>query len=272
LPGTNSANTGRVPALVVWTIGLAVVAAALSRQWLPALASQHGAGVDRMLRYTMLTTGLFIVLGHLVLGCLLWRFGGRDLAASAQNATDTGRRWPLAIAAVVALIAEGGVFALGLPVWNQSLAATAPANSLAIEVTAEQFGWNVRYPGPDGIFGRTDPKLITLDNPLGMDPTDPHGKDDLIGLNVLHAVVNRPVKIRLRSKDVIHGFFLPNLRVKQDAVPGMTIEFWFTPDRTGRFEVACTQLCGFGHYEMKAVLIVQSAEEFAAWVREQGNG
>jgi cytochrome c oxidase subunit 2 len=258
--------------VVVWAIGLVAVAAAVSRPWLPALASEHGGGVDRMLRYTLLTAGAFIATGHAVLGWLLWRSGGRPRPANPHEAFVRSRRWPLAVAAIVALITEGGVFGLGLPVWNRYFATAAPADSLVIEVTAEQFGWNVRYSGPDGVFGRTEPRLITLDNPLGMDPADPHGRDDLIGLNVLHAVVNRPVKIRLRSKDVIHSFFLPNFRVKQDAVPGMTIELWFTPSRSGRFELACTQLCGFGHYEMKGVLIVQSPEEFAAWLREQGNG
>jgi cytochrome c oxidase subunit 2 len=136
-------------------------------------------------------------------------------------------------------------------------------------VTAEQFAWNVRYAGRDGVFGRTDPMFYSLDNPVGLDPADPQGRDDIIGLNVLHAVAGRPVKVRLRAKDVVHSFFLPNLRVKQDAVPGLTVEVWFTPTRTGRFELACAQLCGFGHYEMKGVLIVQTAEEFARWAAEQ---
>jgi cytochrome c oxidase subunit 2 len=213
-----------------------------------------------------------ILTGLAVLGYFLWRFGGREPAAMPQISPKIERRWSIGIAVVVALAAEGGVFGLGLPVWNQYFRTEAPAGALVIEVTAEQFAWNARYAGPDGVFGRTDARLITLDNPLGMDPADPRGKDDLVTLNVFHVVAGRPVKIRLRSKDVIHSFFLPNLRVKQDAVPGMTIEFWFTPIRAGRFELACTQLCGFGHYEMKALLIVQSPEEFAQWSREQGGG
>jgi len=267
-----SRNSGRALALVVWVLGLAIVHVALLRRWLPELASDHGRGVDRMIHYTMLTAGAMLLLGHGVLGALLWRSGGRTEPVARALSHRSERRWSVAAAVVVALIAEGGVLALGFPVWNQYFGTTAPANALVIEVTAEQFGWNVRYAGADNIFGRTEPRLITLDNPLGMDPADPRGKDDVVTLNVMHAVVGRAVKIRLRSKDVLHGFFLPNLRVKQDAVPGMTIELWFTPVRTGRFELACTQLCGFGHYEMKGVLIVETPEEFARWMKEQLRG
>src|SRR5215472_13367781 len=208
-----SRGSGRALALEVWALGLAIVHVALLRRWLPELASDHGRGVDRMIHYTMLTAAAMLLLGHGVLGALLWRSGGRAEPVARVLSHRSERRWSVAAAVVVALIAEGGVLALGFPVWNQYFGTTAPANALVIEVTAEQFGWNVRYAGADNIFGRTEPRLITLD--------------------VMHAVVGRAVKIRLRSKDVLHGFFLPNLRVKQDAVPGMTIELWFTPSRTG---------------------------------------
>jgi len=269
----SSANKGgRGLALVVWGLAAVVLLLAFSRQWFPALASDHGAGVDRMIHYTMWTTGILLVAGHAILGYMLWRFGGRERAGTTVVPERTQRRWSLAAAISMALIAEGGVLALGIPVWNQYFGSTAPANALTIEVTAEQFAWNVRYAGPDGVFGRTEAKLITLDNPLGLDPADGNGADDIVGLNVLHAVAGRPVRIRLRAKDVLHSFFLPNLRVKQDAVPGMTVEFWFTPTHEGRFELACTQLCGFGHYEMKGILVVQSAADFARWLAEQSHG
>jgi cytochrome c oxidase subunit 2 len=265
----SSANNGRILAFTIWLLAAIVLALAFSRDWLPALASDHGVGVDRMLHFSMWTTGAMILGGHLLLGIMLWRFGGRDRASTRVISERTQRNWSLAAAAFMALLAEGGVLALGLPVWNQYFVSAAPANALTLEVTAEQFAWNVRYAGRDGVFGRTDPKFYSLDNPVGLDPADPQGRDDIIGLNVLHAVAGRPVKVRLRAKDVVHSFFLPNLRVKQDAVPGLTVEVWFTPTRTGRFELACAQLCGFGHYEMKGVLIVQTAEEFARWAAEQ---
>jgi len=269
----SSANSaGRRLAAAVWVLAVFVVVMALSRVWLPLLASEHGAGVDRMLHYLMVTAGLMLLGGHVFLGYMLWRFSGREAATAGGAPEHRERRWSLAAAAFMALVAEGGVLALGLPVWNRYFLSEAPGNALTIEVTAEQFAWNVRYAGTDGEFGRTDPKLITLDNPLGLDSRDKRGADDIVSLNVMHAVAGRPVRIRLRSKDVIHSFFLPNFRVKQDAVPGMTVEVWFTPTRQGRFELACTQLCGFGHYEMKGVLIVQTAEEFARWTAEQSRG
>lgn len=269
---TNANKGGRAVALAVWLLAAAVVLLAFSRRWLPALASDHGAGVDRMLHFTMLTAGILIVVCHGALGYMLWRFGGRERAGFRPVSERSQRRWSLAAAVFMALVAEGGVLAVGLPVWAQYFGSSAPAGALTIEVTAEQFAWNIRYAGPDGVFGRTGPKFYTLDNPVGVDPADPRGRDDIVALNVLHAVAGRPVRIRLRAKDVVHSFFLPNFRVKQDAVPGMTIEFWFTPTREGRFELACAQLCGFGHYEMKGILIVQSPEEFRKWFEEQSRG
>ena len=138
-----------------------------------------------------------------------------------------------------------------------------------MEVTTEQFAWNVRYPGKDGTFGRTEPRLIGWNNPLGLNKKDPAGRDDVVLLNDLRLPVNRPARIRLRSKDVIHSFFLPNLRVKQDAVPGMTIDIWFVPTEVGTFEIACTQLCGFGHYQMRGLLQVMPPDEFEKWLKEE---
>src|SRR5713101_2375789 len=130
------------------------------------------------------------------------------------------------------------------------------SSTITSEVTTEQFAWNVRYAGPDGQFGRIDLKLMSLDNPLGVDSADPAGKDDIIDLNTIRGPVNHPVRIRLRSKDVLHSFSLPNFRVKQDSVPGMTIDLWFVPNKIGVFELPCAELCGFGHYEMRGVFIV----------------
>ena len=162
--------------------------------------------------------------------------------------------------------------ALGLPVWMKTYASEAPANALTLEVTTEQFAWNVRYAGADGKFGRTDPALISASSAIGLDEKDPAAKDDVVDQGVLRVVVNRPVKIRLRSKDVLHSFFLPNFRIKQDSVPGMTIEFWFLPTKAGDFELACAELCGLGHWEMRGLLRVMSTEDFEKWMKEQTNG
>ena len=239
---------------------------------MPPLASEHGAGIDTMIHFTLTTTGSLILLGHAILGFFLWRFGGREKISFRIASYRMEKRWSLGVAIVMAVIAEGGIMFLGLPVWGKVFDAEPPANSITVEVTTEQFAWNVRYAGPDGVFGKSAPKLITLDNPIGVDFNDPAAKDDIIDLNTLRAVVNRPLHVRLKSKDVLHSFFLPNFRVKQDTVPGMTIDIWFVPTRTGTFELACAELCGFGHYEMRGELIVMTPEEFKKWFEEKRNG
>ncbi len=258
-------------AIVVWLIAAAGILFA-SKIWLPQLASEHGAGIDRMFRYLFVTVGSLFVIGHLVLGYFILRFSRQEKISFRLASWKTERKWALIPAVVMALVAEGGILILGLPVWGKVYGSSAPQNAVTIEVTAEQFAWNVRYPGKDGAFGRTEAKLITLDNVLGLDPSDPAGKDDILLLNEIWAPVDAPVHIKLRSKDTIHSLFLPNFRFKQDAVPGMTMEFWFVPTRTGTFEIACSELCGLGHYTMRGLFHVVSKEQFGTWLAGQNPG
>ena len=238
--------------------------------WLPPLASEHGAGIDGILRYLLITVGALLVIGHLVLGYFILRFGGQErVGPFRMPSARTERMWSLVPVVILAVVAEGGVLVLGLPVWDKFYASAAPADSVVIEVTAEQFAWNVRYSGPDGKFGPTDPKRITLNEPLGLDRSDPATKDDILMLNEIWAPLGVPVQIRLRSKDTLHSFFLPNFRVKQDAVPGMNIQFWFVPTKVGTFELACAELCGLGHFEMRGLFHVLPREEFQKWLSEQ---
>ena len=134
-------------------------------------------------------------------------------------------------------------------------------------MVAEQFAWNIHYPGADGVFGTTRLDLVDAEfNPLGLDRDDPYAVDDITTINQLHIPVNKPVLIQLSSKDVIHSFALPVMRVKQDAVPGMEIPVWFVPIKIGNWEIACAQLCGLGHYRMRGFLTVESAEDYEAWL------
>ena len=150
-----------------------------------------------------------------------------------------------------------------------------------VRIAAEQFAWNIHYAGPDGKFGRTDITLIDVQsNPLGLDRNDPAAKDDVTTLNQLYLPVNKPIIVRLRSKDVIHSFGVPEFRVKQDSVPGFTIPIWFTPNVTTaemrtrtanpefQYEIACAQLCGLGHARMRGIVVVQTAEEFQKWLTD----
>jgi len=260
----------RFVAVVVWLIGIIVIFTG-ARDWFPALASDHGAGIDLMLHYILYCVGGLLIIGHTVLGWFLWSAAKRKQITFRKAEHAVERKWSLIPMAVMALVAEGGVMVIGLPAWAK-IYGPPPKDAMTIEITAEQFAWNVRYPGKDGIFGKQDLKFMSLDNPLGIDEKDPAGIDDTIGVNSIHVPVNKPVKIRLRSKDVIHSFFLPHLRVKQDAMPGMTIEIWFVPTKIGKYELACAELCGFGHSEMGGLLTVESEEDFNTWLKEMSNG
>ena len=241
-----------------------------ARTWMPELASRHGAGIDAMLRYLLVTVGGLLLTSYLSLAYFIWRGSHRQEIGPRLASRRTEIALSVALGLGMAIIAEGGVLAIGMPVWSEYFDAVPPADAIVIDVTAQQFMWNVRYPGPDGQFGRTDPRLIDdTANPIGLDRTDPAGKDDILTLNEITVPFGRAVRVRLHSKDVIHSFFLPNFRVKQDAVPGMTPEVVFFPTRTGNFELACAELCGLAHYRMRGFFNVVTQPEFDEWLRKQ---
>src|SRR6185295_19837350 len=170
-----------------------------------------------------------------------------------------------------------------IPAWAIRVKAfPSESEAVVVRVVGEQFAWNVHYPGPDGKFGKTDLKLLDLQsNPLAIDRDDPAAKDDVTTLNQLYLPVNKPIIVRLRSKDVIHSFGVPEFRVKQDAVPGLTIPIWFVPNVTTaemrtrmgnaefQYEIACAQLCGLGHAKMRGFVTVVAADEFQKWLDEK---
>jgi len=238
---------------------------------LPELASRHGAGIDAMLNYLLLTVGAIFLVGYCVLAWLIWQGARRSIIVSRLATRRTELLLSTALGLGMALIAEGGVLAIGMPVWAEYFGSPPSNDVVTIDVTAQQFMWNVRYPGPDGVLGRTNPTLIDdSSNPVGVDRSDPASKDDLFFQNEFTVPVNRPVKVRLHARDVIHSFFLPHFRVKQDAVPGMTPEVVFVPTRTGSYELLCAELCGLAHYRMRATFSVVTQQEYDAWLdREQ---
>ena len=245
-------------------LGVGVIALG-GREWLPALASRHGAGVDRMLGYLLLTTGGLLLVGHIVLAVFILRYAGRPKVTHRLASPKAERGWSIALGLLMTIIAEGGVLAIGLPVFEEYFGTEPPEDAIIVEVTGEQFVWNVRYAGRDGVFGRTRPEPISTTNPLGIDPDDPAGIDDRFEINNIYLEVDRAAKVVLRSKDVLHSFFLPHLRVKQDAVPGMTIPIWFVPTAEGRFDIACAELCGLAHYRMQGFVHVMSKQAFTDW-------
>jgi cytochrome c oxidase subunit 2 len=158
---------------------------------------------------------------------------------------------------------------MSMPAWAERVEAFPPEHeSVVVRVVAEQFAWNIHYPGPDHKFGRTDIKLVSAANPLGLDRTDPDGKDDVTTINQLNLPVNRNAIVHLSTKDVIHSFGLNEMRVKQDAIPGIVHNLWFKPTATGEWEIACSQLCGLGHFRMRGFYTIQSDADFEAFLKE----
>ncbi len=161
------------------------------------------------------------------------------------------------------------LFIFSIPFWATNIASIPEGkNLLEIKVVAQQFAWNVHYSGPDGKFGRVSSKFLE-DNTLGLDPDDPNVKDDITTMNQIYVPVDQTVLIRLTSKDVIHSLGIPAMRVKQDIIPGMNTFVWFTPNKVGQYDIVCSQLCGMGHYRMRAVLNVLPKAEYDEWIQQQ---
>ncbi len=236
---------------------------------LPIAASAHGGKVDlEIYLIHLLMFVLFLGWGIFFVVAVFKFRKGRSPKADYQGIRSHVSTF---VAVGVAVIEAVLLLGVSLPFWNKQVnALPSRLDTIVVRVAAEQFAWNIHYPGADGIFGKTDVHFLDKQsNPLGIDPGDPHGKDDITTINQLHLPVGRPVIIHLTSRDVIHSFSLPVMRVKQDVIPGMMIPVWFTPTQTGHFEIACAQLCGLGHYRMKGYLTIHSQEEFDQWLKDR---
>lgn len=256
-------NHGMAMAISIWAIILISVLFFFKYK-VPALASDRSS-LDTLYYVILGITGVTFVLVQFILGLYIWKFRHREGAQGSHwhDSHKLEMTWTLATAAILIPI----VFS-GLVLWNRVQAAP-PENALVVEAVGAQFQWDFRYPGSDGRFGEFRPELYSLDNPLGIDGQDAAAADDFSLTNQLVIPVNRPIYVRLRSKDVQHAFFLPNFRVKQDLVPGMSTGVTFTPTKVGEYEIACAELCGLGHYRMRAFLSVRSEADFETWWSEQ---
>lgn len=234
-------------------------------RWLPQPASSHAAEFDGVLAATHTDGAIIFLSWLLIFAFILARFRARPGVAPGAPA---GPRWPLVAIAAVVL---GDVWLLAgsaLPAWYRR-AEPPPAGANEVRVVAEQFAWNVHYPGPDGRFGRTDKAFISAADPVGVDRSDPAAKDDFVLIGMLVVPVHRPTVVHLSSKDVIHSFTLATMRVKQDVTPGLPVTTWFTPIATGAWELGCSQLCGLGHYRMRALFEVRTDAEWNAFVADE---
>jgi cytochrome c oxidase subunit 2 len=264
-------------------VGTPESVANIMTEWLglPPLAATHGGQIDNLIGWTHIFMLVLFVGWGAFFAYALFRFRrSRNPVANYPGVTSHASSYLEGAVLVIEMVL---LFAFSIPLWAARVDhIPSEKEALVVHVTGEQFAWNVRYAGADGLFGKTDIKLIDLQsNPLGVDRSDPAAKDDVTTLNQLYLPVNRPVIVKLRSKDVIHSFGVPEFRVKQDAIPGLTIPIWFVPNvttvemrtRTGKpefqYEIACAQLCGLGHYRMRGFVTVLGADEFQKWMDEK---
>ena len=227
---------------------------------MPQAGSLHAPAIDALMR-----SSVFILFALCVLAQILI-LAGLFLRREQRSRFSAMWRWA-AIIAVVALFIWMTVAAEDL--WSTIRLTHAESNAVRVEVTGVQFQWYFRYPGTDAVYGQTKPELIDAagGNPLGLDPADPHGEDDVVS-SILVLPVNRQTNLRLVALDVIHGFYIPGMRVMQNATPGHVSEIHLTPTRIGDYPIVCSQLCGLGHYRMHAVMRVVSKRDFTAWMAQ----
>ena len=232
--------------------------------WFPNGVSAQSPAIDRQFRLAFLTLGILFCAGQLAVAFLIGRTGRSADSGSWHGNWRIETLWTLAVAAIFFWFNVSGE-----RLWSRMISRPSSTEAIQVEVTGVQFQWYFRYPGADGMFGRVNAQGYARPdegNPLGLDPGDPAGKDDVVSATLV-LPVGRQVDLTLRAQDVIHSVFIPAMRFKQDAVPGMEIHSYFTPTQVGSYELACTQLCGLGHYRMRAAVRVVSSDEFSQWLK-----
>lgn len=238
----------------------------LQRWWFPAPAALRAAAIDHQFMTALWFLGGLFVASHILFGVAIFRARTNRPAACVRGNWRFEITWTLLIAALFFWFNISGG-----RVWSQINSHQPLIDPIQVEITGAQFQWYFRYPGNDSTWGRTDAQRFAKaneGNPLGIDPDDPAGRDDIVSTSLV-LPVNRDADLILRAQDVIHSVFIPAMRFKQDAVPGMEIHARLRPLQTGTFEIACSQLCGLGHYRMRAAVKVVSEEEFKQWLKKQ---
>jgi cytochrome c oxidase subunit 2 len=234
--------------------------------WMPDVATKGGETIDQLVYIICFLTGVVFVLTQIVYIYFLIKYRARRGVRATYS--HGNNRLELVWTAIPTAIFIG-LWGYSNHVWWDVLHTAPPKDALDVGIVAYQFGFSMQYPGADGSLGRSDVKLISNDNTFGNDPSDSQTKDNFTSA-VLELPVNRPVHLRLNSKDVIHAFYVPEFRIFQDILPGRTIEWvWFTPTKIGSYQLACSQLCGSGHYNMKAQVEVVSQQDFDKWNQEK---
>ena len=232
--------------------------------WWTDIASNWSAMDDTIILSFWIGGGVFILVCLFMVYCIFryqYKEGRRSEYKPEDKKLEKGLTW-LTTIGVVALLAPG------LVVWNNYI--RVPDNAIQVEVMAWQWGWKYRLPGQDGKLGASNNRIISDDNPYGLNIDDPNGKDDVfVESNELHLLKDRPVKILLRSIDVLHNFYVPQFRSKMDAVPGTITYYWFEPNKNGEYEVLCAEYCGVAHYAMRGKVVVENEGSYNKWLSEQ---
>jgi cytochrome c oxidase subunit 2 len=262
--------TGKIFALLLAGITLVSVALFAShRWWMPQPASQHAPVLDAQFNWTLINTGIAFVLAQSALAFFVWKFRAQN--RNRIKGLGNGVSIAMVIAVVFISLELFGAATLGRQAWASMYSTAPPGNLIRVQAMGQQFAFYFRYPGPDGQFGPIHVNKIdaSVANYFGLDPAiDSASRDDVVTTSLV-LPVNRPVELVLEAQDVIHSFYVRELRIQQDMVPGMHIPVRFTPTKIGIYEIACTQLCGLGHYRMRAKLQVMSEAEFQKWMQAQ---
>jgi len=265
-----SRKSGLMALLVSVFVAIGLPAYAAQRTsglwWMPDVASKSGEQIDQLTYFIYYLTGAVFVLTQAVYIYFLVRYRARKGVRATYSHGDN--RLELIWTAIPTAIFIG-LWGYSNHMWWDVIHKEPPPDTMEVAVNAYQFGFSFQYPGASGKLGRSDVKLLSADNVFGNDRSDPLTKEDFQS-GVLELPVNKAVRIRLTSRDVIHGFYIPQFRIYQDAVPGRTIDWvWFIPTKIGSYDLACSQLCGSGHYNMKAQIEVVSQAEFDKWYQQK---
>jgi cytochrome c oxidase subunit 2 len=254
--------------LVIWLITFAsTYFFAAKTWWLPVGASAAAGFIDGQFTLTLVLMGIVFLAAQLALGYFAWKY--RERPAAPPVAYSHGNVKLEIVWTALTTVLFIGLNLMGSKVWASQRFDAAGPDAVQVEVTGMQFAWYFRYPGPDGKFAPTSVKLMDPsaggEAAVGLDTSNPDAKDDIV-TGTMYLPVDREVDVSLRSVDVIHSFFVPNLRFKQDAVPGLNIHMHFHPTQIGEYEIACAELCGLGHYKMHGMVHVVSQDDYDKWL------
>ncbi|MFT4655655.1 MAG: cytochrome c oxidase subunit 2 [Kangiellaceae bacterium] len=233
--------------------------------WYFTPIASNWSAIDDTIDLTLVITGTVFVLVNLFLAYSIYRY--RHNKKSRSHYEPENHKLEIGLT-IITTVGVAAMLAPGLFVWSDFI--NVPKEAHIVEAVGQQWQWSFRIPGKDGVLGKVDSRYVSAANPFGMDPKDETGQDDiLVSGNELHLPLDKPVKLLLRSKDVLHNFAVPQFRVKMDLVPGMVTYLWLTPTRTGSFEILCQELCGLAHFVMRGRVIVDSQEDYESWLTTQ---